>query len=422
MLKNFRVVANRKAVLMEFDPNNPAHQPHQPQRQPQHEPQQRRIDPQTGYIIPGDKYPPQYSGILGRYLTQQEIHDQMVQRHRRIKAEQDAKIAQVAAPVAEPIAPELPGVPGVPGMSSGSNGGMQKLQNHLEREADLLNPFKGENEKKAIRNLTDRQYKGFKKSQHHEDLQKATDSTRNDKGCTFVEVNTGGGTEVHKMMVDAMTGATNPTLVIDQTGQAAEFDGRYKGNAKGKQGLKNKLFEVEALSPQNAAQESMDRAFIRSKLAEWERQGEIAHRCGCEMLIMLPDADLVQFANQNLKLSPRIRIQEAKLGGTRSEVRANTVGGQFHHMPSAYAIDGFMGYGKGWGIWMRTKDHLDTKSHGSNGEEGEVYRSRQRMLIQSGKYRQVIEEDMKDAATIQNGLYDISIRQMLKTLKKRGVK
>jgi hypothetical protein len=130
----------------------------------------------------------------------------------------------------------------------------------------------------------------------------------------------------------------------------------------------------------------------------------------------------VQFANQNLKLSPGIRIQEAKLGGTHSEVRANTVGGEVHHMPSAEAIDGFMKYGKGWAIWMRTKDHLQTLSHGSNGEDGRIYREKQKALIQSGNYGKAMKEDINNAAAIENGLYTIPIQQMKKAIKKRGIK
>ncbi len=431
---------------MEFDPNNPAHQRRQDQ------PDYYDYTPETEHPTLGDRFPPQYSAFLGRYLTQEEIHAQMVKAHNERqeraktnldpstrkateppKPQPDLEIAQVAEPITKPLLKS----PGSAGQGFGkSNPSLTELEQQtkkakqqteqlkqgVENGIDQLNPFKSDAEKKALRNLTDKQKDGFKKSQHHEDLQKATDSFRNDRGCTFVDLNTVEGNPVRSMMTDAMTGSTSPTLVIDPSGQAAEFDGRYKGNAKGKQRLKNKLFEVEALSPQNAAQESAAHAFIRSKLVEWEYQGTIAHRCGCELRIMLPDADLVQFANQNVKLSPGIRIQEAKLGGIYSEVRYNTVGGEFHHMPSSFAIDEFINPSKGWGVWMRTADHLKTKSHGRKGDEGRLYRARQKMLIQSGKYRDVMEEDIDNVMSIENGLYGLPVRQMLKTLNKRGVR
>jgi hypothetical protein len=60
------------------------------------------------------------------------------------------------------------------------------------------------------------------------------------------------------MMTDALTGDTAPTLVVDPAGQAALFDGRYKGSMKKDlKRLQNKLCEVEPISPpRNAAQGS----------------------------------------------------------------------------------------------------------------------------------------------------------------------
>jgi hypothetical protein len=337
------------------------------------------------------------------------------------KPKPDQEIAQVAEPIIEPITnPSLKH----PGSGDGREDlskyppfiqeESEKIQQGIENGIDQLNPLKSDEEKKALRDLTDRQKKGFKKSQHHDELKHATQSTRNDKGCTFVDLNKPEPNPVRSMIIDAMTGTTTPTLVIDPMGQAAEFDGSYKGSTqKDLKRLQNKLVEVEALSPQNAAQESADRAFIRSKLAEWQYQGAIANRCGCELLIKLPNADLVQFANQNLKLSPGIRIQEAKLGGTYRQVRDNTVGGQVHHMPADSVSP--LSTDMGPAIWMEIPHHRGTASHDATGRtKATAYRNFQKKLIQSGQFDRALKIDINDVNSKFPGLYDISIKQMMK--------
>jgi hypothetical protein len=121
----------------------------------------------------------------------------------------------------------------------------------------------------------------------------------------------------------------------------------------------------------------------------------------------------VQFANQNLKLSPGIRIQEAKLGGTYGQVRANTVGGEIHHMPADSVSP--LSTAKGPAIWMQTLHHRRTGSNDANGRgDAELYRDVQKRLIQSGHFNKAMEMDIKDVQTIAPGLYDIPIRQMQK--------
>jgi hypothetical protein len=334
---------------------------------------------------------------------------------------QDSEIAQVAVPIANPV---LPGYPGYPGMGGTNNGPSEKLRLNLDEKLDQINPFrdKREAEREAIGRLTPDQIAGLRKSKYREKVRYATDSFTNSNSCAVIDIDSSHESLPKAMMVDALTGDIKSTIVIDPKGNTALYDGRYRGAAKGKDKLRNTLFEIEPIVPGNGAEEDKARAFLMRKQPEWVRQGKIAHSCGMQMQVAIPDADLVQWANQHLKVSPGTQIKEAQLGGTRREVRPGTVGGQFHHMPSSYAIEDFMNYEDGWGIWMYEGHHKDTKSHGSNKIDGDVYRKKQKKLINSGRYDDALNLDAQDMQKVAPGLYDLSIKQMLKKMKKRGVK
>jgi hypothetical protein len=190
-----------------------------------------------------------------------------------------------------------------------------------------------------------------------------------------------------------------------------------RGDAKTKQGLKKQVYEVEPITPpSNKAEEAKARRFIQSKLAEWERQSIIANQCGYGMRVAIPDADLVQWVNQGLvNTPPGIKIIEAKLGGTYGEVRANTVGGQVHHMPADSVNP--LPTAQGSAIWMYPEHHKETASYGRK-QKAIKYREDQQNLLKQGKQSEAILMDIKDVQKIAPGVYDVSIRQMLKKYKR----
>jgi hypothetical protein len=140
-----------------------------------------------------------------------------------------------------------------------------------------------------------------------------------------------------------------------------------------------------------------------------------------QMQVAIPDAGLVQWANQNLKVSPGTTVQEAKLGGTRREVRANTLGGHFHHMPNAKAMEDTVSYEERYGIWMYEGHHDQTDSNGIKGDNGKNYRRDQKRLIDAGRYDKALYNDVQNVKQIAPGLYDLSILQMHKNMRRRGV-
>jgi hypothetical protein len=283
-------------------------------------------------------------------------------------------------------------VPKIPWMTGED---VQKIYNMLKMGK---NPLTGETigseaEKKAFKNLTPEQIKGLQNSKYKEELKYADDSFKNDRSCAVMQLGISNGGEPKSMMVKALTGADDPTLIVDPNGHTALFDGMYRGDAKTKQGLKKQVYEVEPIMPPtNKAEEAKARKFIQSKLAEWERQSIIANQCGYGMRVAIPDADLVQWTNQGLvNAPPGIKIIEAKLGGTHGEVRANTVGGQVHHMP-ADSINGLR-TSQGPAIWMHTHHHKDTASNGSS-DKARDYRIDQQKLINQGDFKKAMLMDI----------------------------
>ncbi len=198
------------------------------------------------------------------------------------------------------------------------------------------------------------------------------------------------------------------------------LDGQYRADLARLKQRKGQLFEVESIvPPSNATQMKAAQAFVRSKLPEWERQAAIAHSCGTSLRVALPDLELAVWANQQLKGKVLgLAITEGNWGGTYGQVRADTVGGNVHHAPSDFATNETKALGSA--VWMTVEDHLQTASNGST-KQAEAYQRRQKRLIDSGNYNQAQQEDVQDIHRIGGGLYDIPLRQMLKT-RQRNLK
>ncbi len=88
------------------------------------------------------------------------------------------------------------------------------------------------------------------------------------------------------------------------------------------------------------------------------------------------------------------------------------MGGEVHHTP-ANEVTPFS-TAKGPAIWMDIRHHKKTGSNGK-GKEQVRYRERQRDLIQQGKVMNAILKDVQDINEIAPEIYDIPVRQMLKT-------
>ena len=258
-----------------------------------------------------------------------------------------------------------------------------------------INPLTGniiesEQEKKALNNFTGEQIAGLKKTRFADEIEYANDSFRNKRGCTCIQENMSFGNAARSLAIEALTGADHPTLIVDPFGHAARFDGMYPGNnpnnprgaKKDYDRLKDKVYQVELLSPQNPAQEAKELARLKGKGAQWEIESMIAAQCGYEMRVAITDTALVQHLNESIfNDHPNFKIVEGHLGGTYGQVRANTVGGEVHHMPA----DGVspVSRAKGSAIWMQIPHHGDTKSSGSS-DEAKDYRAKQRELIKQG--------------------------------------
>jgi hypothetical protein len=228
------------------------------------------------------------------------------------------------------------------------------------------------------------------------------------------------------MAVEAITGAEQPTLIVDPHGHAARFDGMYPGNYPGTphgakkdyDRLRNKVFQVEPTSPQNSAQEAKELARLEGKEAEWNREAIIANQCGYQMQVAITDSDLVKRLNQSHVSHPGFQIIEGHLGGTFGQVRANTVGGEVHHMPSNDASP--LSKNEGPAIWTEIPHHNKTKSNGRNGNEGRAYRAKQHQQILNGQPERALADDIEDIQTIAPGLYNIPIQQMRKKMKQNN--
>jgi hypothetical protein len=364
---------------------------------------------------------PEHNPFEDPYEQSEEALFQSMPLKRKAKKE---KVAQVDTTVPKvgpiPIGFPLPKVPWV------TQEDLWNIYNYIKSGR---NPFTGkpigsEEEKKALNNLTGEQVKGFNQTKYKDELEYAVDSFRNKRGCTCIQEAMSFGNAAHGMAVEAITGAEDPTLIIDPNGHAARFDGMYPANYPGNphgskkdyDRLQNKVFQIENVSPQNKAQEAKEQARLAGKVPEWAREAQIANACGYSMRVSITDSDLVQHLKQRLtNVPPGFQIIEGHLGGTYGQVRANTVGGEVHHMPANEVNP--LSRAKGSAIWMYPYDHANTKSSGSS-DEAKDYRAKQRELIKQGKTREAIFEDIKDVKAIAPSLYDISIQQMLKKYKR----
>ncbi len=315
---------------------------------------------------------------------------------------------------AMPMGPALPAPP-LPGVPFPAN--QWPFPNIFRNKNPLTGqPTQTEEERKAVQNLTPNQIKGLQNSSLKDNIPYAATSFKQNQ-CTFIDVAVGNGGPVHSMMTEALTGALNPTMVVTPGGSAALFDGQYRADLARLEQRKGQLFEVESIvPPTNVAQMKAAQAFVRSKLPEWERQAAIAHSCGTSLRVALPDQELAAWANQQLKGKvPGLAITEGKWGGTYGQVRADTVGGEVHHVPSNNVTRETTNLGSA--IWMTIGDHKKTASNGS-ADAAKIYRQRQQRLINSGHYDQAQQEDIQDIRRIGRGLYDVPSLQMLKTRKR----
>jgi hypothetical protein len=341
-------------------------------------------------------------------------HNQNNDWHKQTPKAKPKQIAQaIPIPRGLPFPVYVPKIPWMTGED------VQKIYNLLKLGR---NPLTGEAigseaEKKVFKNLTPEQIKGLQNSKYREELKYADDSFRNDRSCAVMQLGIGNGGQPKSMIVKALTGADDPTLIVDPNGHVALFDGMYRGNVQKHQGLKKQVYEVEPIMPpSNKVEEAKAQKFIQSKLAEWERQSIIANQCGYGMRVAIPDAELVQWVNGGLvNAPPGIKIIEAKLGGTYGEVRANTVGGEVHHMP-AKAING-LSEAKGPAIWMYTHHHKKTASYGRE-KEADQHRLDQENLVKKGEFTKAMFMDIQDIKKNFPGVYDLSILQMFKKYRK----
>jgi hypothetical protein len=352
-------------------------------------------------------------------------HNHNAQKAQQPQQVQPKKIAQARPLPRIPLPVPLPKLPEYPWVTPQD---VERIQNYLFRGRNPLTgePIETQDEKKAFKLLTPAQIKGLKRSKYKEDLRYADDSFTNDKSCAVIGLNIGNGYQPKAMMTTALTGANKGALVVTPAGNAALFDGLYKGKTKADQKRPGGgyAYEIEPIvPPMNKAEEAKAQSFIRRKSPEWERQGVIAKECGYTMRVAIPDEDLVRWTNKSLFTAPpSFQVIEAKLGGTYGQVRANTVGGQVHHMP-ADSVNG-LPTPKGPAIWMYTYDHEKTASYGGR-KNSDNYRKQQQELINQGKFLDAIKIDIQDVQKQFPGLYDISIMQMLKKYRKNqnsGVK
>jgi hypothetical protein len=340
-------------------------------------------------------------------------HNHNAKKPQQSQQAKPKKIAQAIPIPRVPIPVPLPKLPQYPWVTPQD---VERIQNYLFKGKNPLTgePIETQDEQKAFRNLTPAQIKGLKRSKYKEDLRYADDSFTNDKSCAVIGLNIGNGYEPKSMMTTALTGANHSSLVVTPAGNAALFDGLYGGKTKAAQKHPGGYaYEVEPIvPPMNKAEEAKAQSFIRSKSPEWERQGIIAKECGYTMRVAIPDEDLVRWTNKNLfNAPPSFQVIEAKLGGTYGQVRANTVGGQVHHMP-ANSING-LSNAKGPAIWMYILDHERTASY-KNLPGAKEYRIDQQTLINQGDFTKAMIMDIQDIKKKFPGVYDLAIQQMYK--------
>jgi hypothetical protein len=345
-------------------------------------------------------------------------HNHNAKKAQQPQQVQPKKIAQAIPIPRVPIPIPLPKLPQYPWVTPQD---IERIQNYMFKGKNPLTgePIQTKDEQKVFKILTPAQIKGLKRSKYKEDLRYANDSLTNDKSCAVIGLNIGNGYEPKAMMTTALTGANNASLVVTPAGNTALFDGLYKGKTKADQQRPGGgyAYEVEPIAPpMNTAEEIKAQNFIRSKSAEWERQGTVARECGYTMRVAIPDEDLVRWTNKSLFTHPpSFQVIEAKLGGTHGQVRANTVGGQVHHMPADSVSP--ISTAKGPAIWMYILDHERTASY-KNLPGAKEYRVDQQKLIDQGKFSDATKMDIQDIQKKFPGVYDISIMQMLKKYRK----
>jgi hypothetical protein len=280
---------------------------------------------------------------------------------------------------------------------------------------------KSDAEDKALRSLTSKQLAGLCKNEYYNELQYALEAFQNDRCCAVIDLDLSDPTEPRSMMAHALLGAIALTLIVDPDSRAALFDGMQKDNVQ-QLDRRKFLYEMESiLPPMDAAEEEEARASISQKIAGWQRQAAIAHTCGYAMRVAIPDRDLAEWTNRNLEVKASgLEIVDATLGGTYAEVRANTTGGQVQHIPSADSTKGILSHGESPSIWMYPKHEWKTQGHGRLRNIGRKWRQQDREFILQGRFDLAMQRNIEDVRTISAGLYDISIRQMCKEMRKQN--
>ena len=97
-----------------------------------------------------------------------------------------------------------------------------------------------------------------------------------------------------------------------------------------------------------------------------------------------------------------------RLGGAYKDVVTN--GKQAHHMPSKKVSP--LSEAEGPAIRMDPLDHQDTISWG-NSREAQIWRARQKALIDAGKFREAQMMDIEDVRSKFGSKYDDAIKQMV---------
>jgi hypothetical protein len=101
-----------------------------------------------------------------------------------------------------------------------------------------------------------------------------------------------------------------------------------------------------------------------------------------------------------------------KVGGAYKDVATtqNGIKGEVHHIP-ADAISP-LSKDKGPCIWMEKSDHLNTASYGY-GKDAQLYRTKQRELIQQGRFREAQQMDIDDIRAKFGEKYERAIQETL---------
>ena len=119
------------------------------------------------------------------------------------------------------------------------------------------------------------------------------------------------------------------------------------------------------------------------------------------------------------------QVEREFKGGTHGDMKKPVGDGlESHHMPADSTTS--IPREKGPAIQMDPSDHALTSSHGSNGLEGQEYRQKIREMVDSGKMRDAMAEEIRDvrrAAKEGSGdasKYNKAMQQMLDSAKENG--